>query len=222
MDEPIKNTTPITNDQKDISATSPVTTPEATSVDNSVLTSNQNSQPSVNIPVMQSADKKTDEEKLERAKLAMEGPERTAIREEREHSLEVKTKLEIIDAKLSEIAKQKEVLELNWIKFDESRNGLRNMINPIVERETTLEADETQLEEQEKNTVNEHDRITLEQKRWGIQEQRHKAEEEKWIYENRLFKIEDQIKTNTASYQKLLDEEEALFKERDEVEKETI
>lgn len=163
---------------------------------------------------------KETKEKLEKAKLAMEGPARTAIREEREHDQSIKNQLSIIENKIAEIAKQKETLELNWIKLDENRTGLRNMINPIAERETSLEADEGQLEEQEKNTVNDKEKMALEQKRWGIQEQRHKAEEEKWIYENRLFKIEDQIKDNTANYQKLLDEEEKLLKEKEQLEKE--
>ena len=164
---------------------------------------------------------KTDpvDEKIERAKLAMEGPERTAKREEREHSTDVKNQLTILEKRLAVIAEEKETLEINWIKLDENRTGLRNMINPIVERETKLEADESQLEEQEKNTVNEKDRVTLEQKRWALQELRHKAEEEKWVYENRLFKIEDQIKDNTTRYQKLLDEEEKLFADKEELEK---
>jgi len=164
---------------------------------------------------------KTDpvDEKIERAKLAMEGPERTAKREEREHSTDVKNQLTILEKKLAVIAEEKETLEINWIKLDENRTGLRNMINPIVERETKLEADESQLEEQEKNTVNEKDRVTLEQKRWALQELRHKAEEEKWVYENRLFKIEDQIKDNTTRYQKFLDEEEKLFADKEELEK---
>lgn len=161
-------------------------------------------------------------EKLERAKLAMEGPTRTAIREEREHELDVKSKLAAIDFKLAEIAKQKESLEINWIKLDENRTGLRKMIDPIVERETKLEVDESQLEEQEKNTVGERERTVIEQKRWAIQEERHKAEEEKWVYDNRLFKIEDQIKDNTAAYQKILDEETALLNEREAVEKSAI
>lgn len=158
-------------------------------------------------------------EKLERAKLAMEGPARTAVREEREHEMSVKNKLAEIDAKLNEIAKQKEALELTWIKLDENRTGLRKMIDPIVERETKLEVDESQLEEQEKNTIGERERTVLEQKRWAIQEARHKAEEEKWVYDNRLFKIEDQIKDNTSAYQKILDEESTLLTEREAVEK---
>jgi len=167
---------------------------------------------------------KTDpvDEKIERAKLAMEGPERTAKREEREHSTDVKNQLTILEKRLAVIAEEKETLEINWIKLDENRTGLRNMINPIVERETKLEADESQLEEQEKNTVGEKERMTLEQKRWAIQEARHKAEEEKWVYDNRLFKIEDQIKDNTSAYQKILDEETTLLTEREAVEKSGI
>ncbi|MFA6416221.1 MAG: hypothetical protein WCW56_01905 [Candidatus Paceibacterota bacterium] len=160
--------------------------------------------------------------KLERAKLAMEGPERTAVREEREHDFDVKNKLATIDAKLAEIAKQKEALEITWIKLDENRTGLRKMIDPIVERETKLEVDESQLEEQEKNTVGEKERMVIEQKRWAIQEDRHKAEEEKWVYDSRLFKVEDQIKDNTSAYQKILDEETALLTERDRVERSSI
>lgn len=161
-------------------------------------------------------------DKLERAKLAMEGPTRTAEREEREHEMDVKSKLANIDKKLTEISKQKEALEITWIKLDENRTGLRKMINPIMERETKLEVDESQLEEQEKNTVGEKERMALEQKRWASQEARHKAEEEKWVYDNRLFKIEDQIKDNTSAYQKILDEETALLSEREKVEKSGI
>jgi len=176
-------------------------------------------------PVMNIASTPAEKEladKLERAKLAMEGPTRTAAREEREHELDTKNKLAKLDAKLTEIAKQKEVLEITWIKLDENRTGLRKMIDPIVERETKLEVDESQLEEQEKNTVGEKERMTLEQKRWAIQEARHKAEEEKWVYDNRLFKIEDQIKDNTSAYQKILDEETTLLTEREAVEKSAV
>jgi hypothetical protein len=150
------------------------------------------------------------DEKIRLAKLAMEGPERTARREQQEKEFETKKKETEIKTELADLAKKKEELELAWIQLDTNRNAVKNLINPILEKENQQEQAETALEEQEKATVTARDKEAIEKKRQATELARQAIEKEKWIYQDRLFKIEDQIKDNTTAYQKLLDEEEKL------------
>ncbi len=162
------------------------------------------------------------DEKIRLAKLAMEGPERTARREQHEKESTVKTRQTEIKIELDNLAQQKEELELAWIQLDANRTAVKNLINPILEKENQQEQTETALEEQEKSTVTARDKEAIEKKRQVAELARQAIEKEKWIYQDRLFKIEDQIKDNTNAYQKLLDAEEKFLKESERLSQELI
>lgn len=162
------------------------------------------------------------DEKIRLAKLAMEGPERTARREQHEKESTVKTRQAEIKIEQDKLAKQKEELELAWIQLDANRTAVKNLINPILEKETAQEQVETTLEEQEKATITARDKEVIEKKRQATEIARQAIEKEKWIYQDRLFKIEDQIKDNTNAYQKLLDAEEKFRQEMDKLNQELI
>lgn len=162
------------------------------------------------------------DEKIRLAKLAMEGPERTTRREQHEKESTVKTRQAEIKIEQDKLAKQKEELELAWIQLDANRTAVKNLINPILEKETAQEQAETTLEEQEKATITARDKEVIEKKRQATEIARQAIEKEKWIYQDRLFKIEDQIKDNTNAYQKLLDAEEKFRQEIDKLSQELI
>lgn len=162
------------------------------------------------------------DEKIRLAKLAMEGPERTARREQHEKESTVKTRQAEIKIEQDKLAKQKEELELAWIQLDANRTAVKNLINPILEKESQQEQTETSLEEQEKATITARDKEVIEKKRQAAELARQAIEKEKWIYQDRLFKIEDQIKDNTNAYQKLLDTEEKFRQELEKLSQELI
>lgn len=153
------------------------------------------------------------EEKLQAAKLAMEGPEYTAKREAREREEIVKSQHDKIEARLKEISKQKELLESQWIELDDKRNVIKQALSPLLEEETKAEQAESALEESEKASVVSSDRQKIEQSRYEIQATRRKIEEGKWGLENEITTIEAAIEKNTAEYRVLLDEEDKLHTE---------
>lgn len=153
------------------------------------------------------------EEKLRAAKLAMEGPQYTAKREAREHDEIVKAKHEQIENRLAEIAKEKEVLETQWIELDEQRAAIKQALAPLLEEEQKTEEAEATLEEQERSAVTTPERQQIEQHRYEAQTTRRKIEEGKWSLENEIGKFDKQIEENTSKYRVFLDEEEKLHSE---------
>ncbi len=153
------------------------------------------------------------EEKLQAAKLAMEGPQYTAKREARERDAVVKAKHEQIDARLAEIAQGKEKLETEWIELDEKRAVIKQALAPLLEEEKKSEDAEAALEEQERASVVTPERQQIEQRRYETELTRRKIEEGKWGLENEITQLEKQIEANTTQYRTLLDEEENLHAE---------
>lgn len=153
------------------------------------------------------------EEKLRAAKLAMEGPQYTAKREARERDEVVKAKHEQIEARLAEIAKEKEKLEIQWIELDEQRAAIKQALAPLLEEEQKTEEAEAALEEQERSAVTTPERQQIEQRRYETQTTRRKIEEGKWGLENEIGKFDAQIEENTSKYRVFLDEEEQLHTE---------
>ncbi|MFA6254245.1 MAG: hypothetical protein WC640_03295 [Candidatus Paceibacterota bacterium] len=150
------------------------------------------------------------EEKLRRAKIAMEGLDRTIRREADEKEEEASEEKQQLNKLLLSLDHEKELMELTWVNLDDKRASLKKVLEPILEREDKLEAEETGLESQEEVTVAPQARRELEQKRWQIQESRKKTEEEKWIVEEKVQKIDDQIEEVKQKYQKLLAQEEEV------------
>lgn len=162
------------------------------------------------------------EEKIRLAKLAMEGPERTAKREKGEKEKEIIAEKNKLQSRLAEIDKEKEKLEIAWIDMDQKRAGLKGVINPILEKEKLIETEEAKLEETEAHTLSERDKQAYEKKRAEIETKRQAVEKEKWSYEESLWKIEDEIKVNTTKYQTLLDEEEQLNNKIEDLDQQLI
>ncbi|MFA5290834.1 MAG: hypothetical protein WC385_00775 [Candidatus Paceibacterota bacterium] len=154
--------------------------------------------------------KESHEEKLRRAKIAMEGLDRTIRREATEKEEEASEEKQQLNKLLLSLDHEKELMELTWVNLDDKRASLKKVLEPILEQEDKLEAEETSLESQEEVTMEPKARRELEQKRWQVQESRKKTEEEKWLVEEKVQKIDDQVEETKQKYQKLLAQEEEL------------
>ncbi|HEY4476629.1 MAG TPA: hypothetical protein VJB69_01445 [Candidatus Paceibacterota bacterium] len=148
------------------------------------------------------------ERKRQEARLAMEGPERTEKRERGEREVESQTEQATLERQLSEIATQKEKLELDWVALDDQQKIIQTTLTPILEREKTAEEEEARLEIEEAKTGLTQPKVEVEKKRWATQAKRRAAEEEKWGLQEKLFKIQQAIENNTQKYRGLLDQEE--------------
>lgn len=187
MVDVVKQTTPVSQTADEVS--DPVVTPQATTV----------------------AEKsESREEKLRRAKIAMEGLDRTIRREATEKEEEASEEKQQLNKLLLTIGHEKELMELTWVNLDDKRASLKKILEPILEREDKLEDEETSIESQEEVTLAPQPKRELEQKRWQVQESRKKTEEEKWLIEERVQKIDDQISEIKQKYQQLLAQEEEL------------
>lgn len=150
------------------------------------------------------------EEKLRRAKIAMEGLDRTIRREATEKEEEASVEKQQLNKLLLSLDHEKELMELTWVNLDDKRASLKKILDPILNREDQLESEETSIESQEEVTLIPLARRELEQKRWQVQEARKKTEEEKWLIEEKIQKIDDQVEDIKQKYQKLLAQEEEL------------
>jgi hypothetical protein len=152
----------------------------------------------------------TEAEKLERARLAMEGPERHARREAEEHEHALTAEKQELESKLAAVVKEKEQLELAWVDLDEKRGDFKKLLQPILDEETRIEAEELKTEEEEKNMGLEREKQIIEKKKWLLEDQRRKVEEEKWALEEKMWKLEESLDANTKHYRELLDQEEEI------------
>lgn len=152
----------------------------------------------------------TEEEKRKAAMLAMEGPERTAHREQMEKEHEAKEKQAGLKNRLAEIAKLKEKLEIAWVDLDSQRKKLKTDLEPTINQEKQIEAEEQAVEQEETQTALPKEKHVIEEKRWAIAEKRKAVEQAKWLVEEKIVKIEEQIEANTTQYRTLLDEEEKV------------
>lgn len=151
-------------------------------------------------------------DKIKKAREAMEGPERTLHREERETETRVKDEKNKVQSELNIISKKKEQLEINWVVLDKKQMEIKKLLDPIRADEEKLETEEEKLESREHTTGDIKDRQKIEQERWTIQDQRKNLEKRKWELEDKILAIEDELQKNTNDYQELLDEEEVLNK----------
>lgn len=159
-------------------------------------------------------------DKLEAARMAMEGPERTAKRHEEEREEDIKKEIAELDEQLAVIIKDKEGLELKWVELDDKRTTIKKVLDPIKEKEQGIEAEEMALETEEtRQQPFPKEQHATEEKRWLAQETRHKLEGEKWPLEQKIITLDEQVAQNTAAYQKLLDQEEELKTKRRDLEK---
>lgn len=142
------------------------------------------------------------------AQAALGGPE-WAAKHEREAKLKtLQTENDSLVNKLADTAKQKEALEVSWIELDNERRAIRTVLNPLLDEEKKIEAEESALEQEEAKIGLAADKQVVEKRRWLIQDKRKEIEQKKWAEEEKLAKIEATIQTNTTKYRTLLDEEE--------------
>lgn len=148
------------------------------------------------------------ERKRQEARAAMEGPERTEKRERSEREKQDLNEKETLEHLLSDLTRQKEKLELDWVALDDQRKVIRAALAPILEREKVAEEEEARLEVEEAKTGLPQPKQEIEKARWAAQDKRRTTEQEKWGWQEKLFKIEQAIETNTAKYRTILDQEE--------------
>lgn len=146
------------------------------------------------------------------AQAALAGSEWTAKHERETKAKTLKGENELLAQKLTDIGKQKETLELEWIELDNQRRAIRAVLNPLLDEEKKIEAEETTLEAEEAKIGLAADKQVVEKKRWAVQDRRKETEQKRWTEEGRLAKIEAVIQTNTTKYRALLDDEEQAEK----------
>ncbi len=151
-------------------------------------------------------------DRLETARLAMEGPERTVKREEDETEKRVEDEKEKLEKDLALIGHHKEKLEINWVVLDTKQSEFKTLLAPLKQEEEAIELEEDQLEGEEHTTSDIAARQEIEKKRWTTQDKRKDLEKRKWEIENKILVIEADLKKNTEQYQKFLDEEEIINK----------
>ncbi len=183
-----------------------------------LTTENTESSKTIKDETVGSPKAKSFKDRLESARLAMEGPERTVKREEAETEHRVKEETERLEKELGLIGRQKEKLEINWVVLDTKQSELKKLLEPIKEDEETIELEEDQLEGEEHTTIDTAQRQEIEKKRWAAQDRRKDLEKRKWEIENKILAIEAELKKNTDDYQKLLDQEEVLSKQVESLE----
>ncbi len=149
-------------------------------------------------------------DKLAEAKKALAGPERAAKIEQAEHVREAKAESEGIEQRLTVLAKDKEQLELLWIKLDDEKTVVKQKMAPITDEETRVEAEEAGLEKTESETGLPAEKHKVEESRRVVEDKRRSLEDQKWKLQAEIDVIDGKIAAQTASYQKLLDEEETL------------
>ncbi|MCC6290686.1 hypothetical protein IT398_01280 [Candidatus Nomurabacteria bacterium] len=149
-------------------------------------------------------------EKRTEAQAAMAGAEWTAKHDREERLKTLQTETDSLRQKLTEINKEKELLELDWIELDNQRRALRTILNPLLDEEKKIESEEISLESEEARTGLAADKKIIEKKRWEVQDKRKEIEKKKWDEEEKLAKIETTVQANTAKYRTLLDEEEKI------------
>lgn len=149
-------------------------------------------------------------DKLAEAKKALAGPERAAKIEQAEHIREAKAESEQIEQRLAVLAKEKEKLELLWIKLDDEKTVVKQKMAPITSEESKVEAEEAALEKTESETGLPDEKHKVEESRRVVEDKRRVLEDQKWQLQAEIDVIDGKIAEQTASYQKLLDEEEAL------------
>ncbi|OJI08626.1 MAG: hypothetical protein COV08_03585 [Candidatus Vogelbacteria bacterium CG10_big_fil_rev_8_21_14_0_10_49_38] len=150
------------------------------------------------------------EEKLRRAKIAMEGLDRTVRREAVEKEEEASTEKQQLNKILSSINHEKELLELTWVNLDDKRTGLKKALAPLLDTEDKIQSEEVELESKEEVTLSPAERRPIEEARWANQEKRHQVEQEKWLVEEKVAKIEQQIIELKDKYQTLINQEEEV------------
>ncbi len=156
--------------------------------------------------------------RLERARLSMEGPERTLRRERSETEDKVETERKKLEDKLGLLNKGKEKYEINWVVLDNKQSELKKLLDPIKVEEDKIELEEERLESQEHTTSDVLERQNIEKKRWAIQDQRKEIEKQKWSLEDKILVTVKELEKNTIEYQKLLDEEEGTRRKIDNLE----
>jgi hypothetical protein len=173
-------------------------------------------------PVAQKEIGETINEKLESAKQAMEGPERTAKREREEKAEIAGEQISDLSQKKAELNKQKETFEINWVELDNQRTDLRSKLQPILDAETEAETEEEKIELEEKSSTIPVQKAEVEKKRQEIQEKRKGWEMQKWGLQEKLTRLEEAIAENTKKYQVLLAQEDTLDQEIDSLKTDLI
>ena len=161
-------------------------------------------------------------EKLEAARVAMEGPERSAERQQREKEQKVESASAELEKQKAKIEKEKEKLELDWIDWDNKRTALKKSLEPILAEETVIEDEEKKDELAEEQSALPEQKQNAEKKRQAIEDKRKEVEARKWVIQDKIKKIELEIEANTKKYQPLLDEEEKIIEKIEELKRELI
>ncbi len=160
------------------------------------------------------------EEKLAKAKLAMEGAEHAAKREHEEKYSSLANEQKQLTERLEVIAGEKEKLEIKWVELDERRGEFKKSLVPIFEQEEQIETEEKKIEEEESKIGLERERKIIEEKRRLIEDKRRGIENDKWTIEEKMWKLEDALEENTKLYRTFLDEEDELHRRLEEISQE--
>lgn len=148
--------------------------------------------------------------KLAEAREALAGSEWTAKQQRDTKNQALVAEQQRLEARLAQLTKQKEALELAWIELDNGRKGVHQVLDPILAEEKKVEEEEAALEAEEAKIGIPTEKHAVEEKRWAVAEERKAVEQKKWGEEEKLVKVDKIIGDNTAEYRKLLDEEDTI------------
>lgn len=164
----------------------------------------------------------TIEERLEAARLAMEGPERSAGRIKRQTEEKVNEETAELSEEKDVLDKKKEKLELAWIDLDAKRGVLKKDLDPILAEEEKIESEDKSAETAEEVAGLPAQKQAAEKTRQEKDVARKAVEEKKWVIQDKIAKLEGQIDENTKQYQTLLDEEEKILTKIDELKNQLV
>jgi len=164
----------------------------------------------------------TIQEKLEAARVAMEGPDRSAERIKRQTEAKVEEETAELSEEKAELDKKKEKLEIAWIDLDSKRGVFKKELDPILAEEEKIENEDKSAQTEEEATALPAQKQVAEKKRQEKDTARKAIEEKKWVIQDKIAKLEVQIEENTKQYQTLLDDEEKILQKIDELKKELI
>jgi len=146
----------------------------------------------------------------------LEDEARQKIEEEKQKLL---AEREEIKQKIVVIEREKEVFELQWINLNDQKTPLDKELEQTIAQELQLESEEKKIEQEEIAEDKPDARKVLEEARWQIQQNRHKAEEKKWDVQDKVSTIATAMTALSAKYQQLLAEEDNHKKRGQEIDR---
>jgi len=130
--------------------------------------------------------------------------------ERKKEAITAERNKKILLDKLSEIAKMKDPMELEWVKLNEKRGKNVQKLNEILTSERDIERQVAEIEIKEKDAATAENRHGFESDRWKIETSRRDIEKQRWGLEDDIGKIDETTALLKEKYQQVLTAEKKL------------